>query len=321
MTHAQKRRPSGNSARATMLFQIALGLMASRWDGAHDVEITTGSRVGDVFKPRLSMATGLISQAHEVAAGHLDVAFLNPSSLIAQAYRGTGLFSQPLDVRVLACYPSLDSCVLAVHQDTGITSLEDLRDRKPALRFSIRRDRGHATRVLLDQALPALGMTLDDFTAWGGELVYCDSPQETERLDAIRAHAVDAVFDEGVQGWLPTALGSGFRPVPFGETFLRHVEGIGWRRTVTPKRLYPALEHDAEAVDFSGWVVYTHASLPDEDAYRVLEALADRASEVPWEDSYEGMGQLGRTTESTYIAAPLHPGAVRWYRDHGFSVD
>jgi hypothetical protein len=38
---------------------------------------------------------------------------------------------------------------------------------------------------------------------------------------------------------------------------------------------------------------------------------------VPWESSYTGVGQTGQDTEATPIDVPLHPGAERWFREHG----
>jgi len=73
-------------------------------------------------------------------------------------------------------------------------------------------------------------------------------------------------------------------------------------------------------LDYSAWPLYTRASLPDEDAYKVCEAIHAREKEIYWEDSYTGIGQLGEETEATPMDVPLHPGAAKWYREHGFKV-
>ena len=52
-----------------------------------------------------------------------------------------------------------------------------------------------------------------------------------------------------------------------------------------------------------------------------LDAVAARAAEIPWEDgAYTGVAQLGQDTEATPLDVPVHPGAARWYREHGFPV-
>ena len=45
-----------------------------------------------------------------------------------------------------------------------------------------------------------------------------------------------------------------------------------------------------------------------------------RKEQIYWEDSYTGVGQLGENTDATPRDVPLHPGADKWYREHGFKV-
>jgi hypothetical protein len=55
--------------------------------------ITVGSGAGAAFRPWLRLATGSAILAEQVAAGDgFDLAFVNPSALLTQAYRGVGLF-------------------------------------------------------------------------------------------------------------------------------------------------------------------------------------------------------------------------------------
>jgi TRAP-type uncharacterized transport system substrate-binding protein len=308
---------SGNAARAKMLSEIGLGLLDMRLEAAGDLCVVLGDGGGESFRPWLTIATGLVRLAHAVDRGDVDVAWLNPAGLLAQAYRGTGLFSEPLDVRVLACYPSWDRFVCAVHPRTGVTSLRDLKELRYPLRVSVRENPNHATRALIDQALAAAGFSLRDIEAWGGTLVYGRRPADERRLDALRSGEIDAVFDEGVKGWLDVALDAGLRPIAFGEPVLEQLSSIGWRRAFLPAGRFPRIGSDCEVIDFSGWALYTRASLADEDAYRFCAALAARAGNMPWEvGAFEDLGQLGRHTDSTPLDVPLHPGAARWYGEH-----
>ena len=45
-----------------------------------------------------------------------------------------------------------------------------------------------------------------------------------------------------------------------------------------------------------------------------------RKEQIYWEDSYTGVGQLGENTDATPRDVPLHPGAEKWYQEHGFKV-
>jgi len=313
--------------RSKMLWEIALGVagdFAIPYHGNRDVAIVIGNGSGENFRPWLRMSPGSPILAQAVVRGDLEAAFVNPSALLTQAYRGTGLFKEPLPVRVITSYPSWDRFVITVNPRAGISSLAQWREKRLPLRLSIREDASHSTRVLIDQLLPLYGFTLADVELWGGAFQLNGPPGDPRRLAAIKDGSVDMVFDEGVGGpgnWLITALEHGMQPLELEEEALKKLEALGWRRAILPAARFPHLDRDRVCIDYSGWPLYTRASLPDEVAYKVCAAIAARADEIPWDpNSYTGLDQLCRDTEATPLDVPLHPGAARWYREQGFIV-
>jgi len=310
-----------NFQRAKMLWEIGLhiaGDPAMPYYGNRDMCIVVGSGSADSFRPWLRMATGSPILAHAVCRGELEMAMVNPSGFLTQAYRGTGLFSKPLPVRVLANYPSWDRFVYAIHPRTGLKSLAEIKAKKYPLRLSIREDATHSTRVLVDQTLRAYGMTLKDIESWGGSLQLNGGPGDQRRLDALHSGTIDAIFDEGLVLWFDEALAADMRPITLEDSAFKTLEALGWRKVTIPAGRFPHLKSDHTCLDYSGWPLYTCASLPDEDAYKVVAAINGRKDEIYWEDSYTGVGQLGQDTDATPLDVPLHPGAAKWYREHGF---
>lgn len=314
--------PKGaNFIRAKFLWEIGLhiaGDPATPYYGNRDMMIAVGSGSGENYRPWLRMATGAPHLAHAVCRGDLEMSMVNPSGFLTQAYRGAGLFPEPLPVRVLAIYPSWDRFVYVVHPHTGLKSLAEIKEKRYPLRLSIREDKAHSTRVLVDQTLAAYGFTLADLESWGGSLQVNGGPGDKRRMDALAAGTIDAIFDEGLILWFEKALAAGMKPIPLDEPVFAKLQAIGWRRVTIPARHYPHLEADHDCLDYGGWPLYTRASLPDEDAYKVCAAIAARKDEIFWEDSYTGIGQLGQDTPATPRDVPLHPGAERWYKEHGF---
>ena len=312
-----------NFQRAKLLWEIGLHIAGdpnTPYYGNRDMCIAVGSGSGEKFRPWLRMATGSPILAHAVCAGELEMAMVNPSGFLTQAYRGTGLFPEPLPVRVLANYPSWDRFVYVIHPRTGLRSLAEIKEKRYPLRLSIREDKTHSTRGLVDQTLAAYGFTLADLESWGGSLQLNGGPGDKRRMDALQAGTIDAIFDEGIPLWFDEALAAGMRPVPLEESPFKKLEALGWRRVVIPAGRFPHLKSDYPCLDYGGWPLYTRASLPDEDAYKVCDALQARKDEIFWESSYTGIGQLGQDTEATPRDVPLHPGAAQWYREHGFKV-
>ena len=321
--------PAGaNFLRCKMLWEIALDIAgdpATPYHGNRDMTITVGRGSGSSFAPWLRMATGAPHLAFAVARGELDLAVVNPSGLLTQAYRGTGLFNEPLPVRIVANYPSWDRFVMLVHPRTGITSLADLKARRYPLRLSTREDPNHSTRVLISQLLGLHGFGFADLTAWGGSEQLNKGPGDARRLRAIAEESVDAIFDEGLGTWLDTALAAGYRPLELDAAEWARVTALGWRRGTMPAGTFPHLAADHDCVDFSGWPLYSRADLPEADAYRIVAAIHARADEIPWENitgrsPFTGVGPLGVETPATPRDVPLHPGAARWFREHGFEV-
>jgi TRAP-type uncharacterized transport system substrate-binding protein len=310
-----------NFQRCKLMWEIGLhiaGDPATPYYGNRDMMIAVGSGSGENYRPWLRMATGAPHLAHAVCRGDLEMSMVNPSGFLTQAYRGAGLFPEPLPVRVLAIYPSWDRFVYVVHPHTGLKSLAEIKEKRYPLRLSIREDKAHSTRVLVDQTLAAYGFTLADLESWGGSLQVNGGPGDKRRMDALAAGTIDAIFDEGLILWFEKALAAGMKPIPLDEPVFAKLQAIGWRRVTIPARHYPHLEADHDCLDYGGWPLYTRASLPDEDAYKVCAAIAARKDEIFWEDSYTGIGQLGQDTPATPRDVPLHPGAERWYKEHGF---
>jgi uncharacterized protein len=312
-----------NFQRTKLLWEIGLHIAGdpkTPYYGPRDMCISVGSGSGENFKPKLRMSTGSPILAHAVCRGELEMSMVNPSGFLTQAYRGTGLFPQPLPVRVLANYPSWDRYVHVIHPRTGFKSLAEIKQKKYPLRLSIREDATHSTRVLLDQTLALYGFTLADLESWGGSLQLNGGPGDERRMNALRDGTIDAIIDEGLVLWFDAALASGMEPITLEDWAMTKLQSLGWRRVVIPKGRYPHLKSDYECIDYSGWPLYTRESLSDEDAYKVVDAINSRKDEIYWEDSYTGVGQLGQDTEATPRDVPLHPGAEKWYREHGFKV-
>jgi TRAP-type uncharacterized transport system substrate-binding protein len=310
-----------NFVRAKMLWEIGLhiaGNPATPYGGNRDMVIAVGSGAGERFRPWLRLATGSAILAEEIARGGLEAAFVNPSALLTQAYRGIGLFRAPLPLRILAIYPSWDRFAFMVHPRTGIRSLADIKAKRYPLRVSVREDPTHSTLVLIDQALALHGLALRDIEAWGGRLVVCGSPFDALRMEPLRRGELDAIFDEGIKTWLDEALACGLVPIQLEQAEFEAMGRLGWRKVSLPKARFHRLTRDVDTLDFSGWPIYAAASLPDEVAYDICGAIAARAAEIPWEAGIaEAARQVGHDTDSTPMDVPLHPGAARWYREHG----
>jgi TRAP-type uncharacterized transport system substrate-binding protein len=309
-----------NFLRAKMLWEIGLhiaGNPMTRYGGNRDMCITIGNGSGEKFQPWVRLATGSPILAHDVVAGGIEMAVMNPSAFVTQAYRGVGLFEKPLPLRIVAVYPTWDRFVFLIHPRTGIHSLRDIKDARYPLHVSVKEDPTHSTRVFIDQALAFYGFSLQDIESWGGRLNVTGAPNDIRRMEPLREGKLDAIFDEGLVHWFDEALRCGLQPVELESELFAHLKGLGWRKVTIPSGRYPHLRQDYACIDYSGWPIYGAESLPEQVAYDVCAALHAREPEIPWEEgAYEGIAQIATESESTPMDVPLHPGAARWLREH-----
>ena len=255
--------------------------------------------------------------AYSVAKGEVDMAFVNPSAMLTQAYRGTGIFTRPLPLRIIGNYPSVDRFVVIMRKSLGFKSLHDVKKAKYPLQISLREDPTHSTLVLVAQLLALYGMSLADIESWGGKIHPAGPPNDKRRLAGIRDGSIDAVFDEGISIWLKEALANGMELVNLEPETFEALGKIGWRKVNLRTGRFADLPV-YDSIDFSGWPLYARADLPEKTAYDVCGAFGARHDFMPWEKgTHEGIAHVGTETEATPMDVPLHPGAERWYREQG----
>ena len=333
------KRYNAGIQRAKGFLEIAAGLYDTSlsWESRRAAEGVrqTDSRVGrrlrvslDANDPAhdvsLSLATGSIREMLAVADREISLTWVNPSVLLTMACRGKGPFKKSLPLRAIAVFPSYDVMGFAVHESTGITSLEQIKKERIPLRLSTghlpRSPRGvGATMFTVGAVLRAAGFSLDDLRKWGGTLHSAPRPSDPSRRAGIESDAINAVFDEGIKSWANTALENGFRFLPIEGAVLKKMRALGFRPTVMAQAKFHGLRKDVPTLDFSGWPMIVHADMPDKVAYALCEAIKSRKQMIPT-DNYKPLriAQLCANDAEAPYDAPFHAGAKRYYRERGY---
>jgi len=286
------------------------------------VEMPGGSRHSGApypftFAVRPAWCSGL-KGARLVGAGKLDVVWINPSVITTMAYLGKGPFRRAYPLRALAVFPSWDRLVIAVSPKLGIRSMEELKEKRPAMRVSV------AKNDCVDFAIAALlkahGLTLNSFVEWGGAVEPVERPSNPRRRDGIISGEMDMVIDEGLDSWGQLGLDHGMIFLPFSEKALKKLERYGFTRApLAGGRLKGEIPTSTTVVDYSGWPIVTREDFPEELAYQFVAVLDQLREQFPY-DSAEipPMSSFCRTTGQGPLDIPLQPGAERYYRERGY---
>jgi TRAP transporter TAXI family solute receptor len=297
--------------------ELATQLSVSLTSGRRDSK-QTGFRIGingDLY--------GGMQAPIEVGTRRVDIAYVNPSAMVAMAYRGKGYYKQKMHLRVLGCFPSWDRIALVVSKDLGVKSLHDIARRKVPLKVSTRFSGvNNATYYTISTILSLYGVSFDKIKRWGGQVQECGRPFAPERLKSIAKRSINAVFDEGIStigGWLDQALDNGYEIISLEPEIVRKLEQVGYSRTVLPKSRYRQLKEDVLTIDFSGWALVTHKWLPNKVAYAAIETIDERKKNIPVDDDKPlNMRNLCHGTEKCPLKIPLHPGAMKYYKEKGY---
>lgn len=274
--------------------------------------------------------TGFRDNIEALANAEVDIAITTPYDICLEwAREGRHFFAgqaYPF-IRALGYLPQDDRLVFCVREDTGITSFDDIRARKFPLRLATTtRDQDNLLTWLVERILELHGIP-PAIEQWGGKWLGHDHPRKC-LPQAINGEA-NAVCNEGIMvpQWYELVEKVPMRFLSMEEAALgKLVSDYGVRRAILPKGRLKA-DRDIACVDFSNWAIIVRDDMYDDLAYRIVAVMVEERAEfearfrhLPVErspmtypiDPYKMCKGLG---------APLHPGAERYYREHGYLKD
>jgi TRAP-type uncharacterized transport system substrate-binding protein len=274
----------------------------------------------------IKTGTGYGDNIESLVTGEVDVTITTPYDVTPEwARAGKNFFegqpAAPL-IRALGWLPQNDRLVFAIREDTGITSFKDLRDRKFPLKLaSAFRTRDNLMMWAIDRVLEEHGIEVE---AWGGEWLEHDFPRICIPF-VTNGHA-NAVINEAilVPQWRELVKKVPMRFLPFEPQALQALSSkYGLRPGVMGKAFLLAQE-DVPCIDWSNWAVLVRDDMDEELAYRLTSIMVEQRAEL--EGRYRHIPS--EIAPMTYpinphamwqgVGAPLHAGAARYYREHGY---
>jgi TRAP-type uncharacterized transport system substrate-binding protein len=331
--NAAVQRVKGFLEMASGLYETSLSYQTRR---AAEGVLQTDSRLGYYLQLSLlrrgkqencitlSFAADSFRELKLLAAGKVSVAWINPSASVTLAYKGTGPIGRPIPLRTIAVFPSWDVMGFAVHESTGVTSLEQIKKKRVPLKLSTgptgeREMIESPVTFMVHSALKTAGFTVADLRQWGGKVQEVSRPSHPDRRAGIEKGTINAVFDEGIKSWGQTALDHGFRYLPIEGTVLKRLKAMGYRAGILPKTYFKGMKENIPTIDFSGWPMVVRADMPNDIAYALCEALEVRRKVIPT-DNFKPLkiSQLCANDAEAPFDVPLHPGAKRFYRERGY---
>jgi hypothetical protein len=326
------------TVRKTLRLAAAAGLLlAIGSHGAHaqQITITAGSPGGGYFKAAAAVAEyikqeipgsqttvipgGGWANIERLESGLADVAVLE-NAIVTQATTGASPDGRKYDFRMLASFRGPSVAQAAIVNSTGITSFEQIAERKFPLRVAMIQPTQIVTPIALD-ILAAYGITKEAIEAWGGQVIYTS---QNDGFNMIMDGRADMWFNGGAfyphHKYIELGTKKPFTVLPISKAVAEQVAdkyGVGIEEV--PADIYKN-DNGTNSAYWSPTLVVVLAArkdLSDALAHGVLKALATHKEEF-WKVNPHHKYFRPEVAWQNTGRAPLHPGAARYYREMGY---
>jgi TRAP transporter TAXI family solute receptor len=281
------------------------------------VEGATCAHAGDCGVPGLvavAQATqGSVDNVRLVASGQIESGFVQ-ADLAAMAYAGTGAFADDGPSHRLRAIASLfpEAMHIVVRVDSPIRSVSDLAGKTIAIG-----DQGSGTAANAKVLLAAAGLGEDDVIR-----KYLRPAQAAEEMQAGTLDAMILAGSYPVPAIQELAASTPIRLVPVTGSVAQKLQSqyAFYDVATIPAGAYANVDTDTQTIGFFAmWVVRDDAD----------EALVHDITRATWSDGaaqlYAGLNPMAKRIKLANalkgMSLPLHPGAARFYRELGFSLE
>ncbi len=230
------------------------------------------------------------------------------------AYRGEGVFADGPAYKDLRSVFSLHSemFTVAVAKNSGIKSFSQLKDKRVNLG-----DRGSGMRAIMQELMETRGWTSHSFSE-ASELKP-DAAAKALCSGSIDAMVFAAGHPNGLIQEITANCGAKLIPVEGAETDKLLAANPYYARTAIPGGMYAGNPQNTPTFGVKATLV-TSASMDDDVVYQITKAVFDNF------DSFKTLHFVFATLNkermvSSGLVAPVHPGAMRYYREAGLITD
>jgi TRAP transporter TAXI family solute receptor len=253
-------------------------------------------------------SNGSVANVAAIAAGTAQSGFVQ-SDIAHWAYNGTGIYQGRPKVDGLRAIANLypESIQLVVRKGTGIKSVADLRGRKVSLD-----EPGSGTLVDARLILSAFGLSEKDLKA--------EYFRAQQVADSLKDGTIDAFFS--VSGWpqsavadLAATVGIELVPIAGPEIDSLIARFPFFSAEEIPDNAYRGVVGVTTVSVHAIWA--TSIKQSEELIYKVTAALWNPATRKLLDSGHAKGREIRLETATTGVGIPLHPGAEKFYKEHG----
>lgn len=248
-----------------------------------------------------------------VNSGQMDLGMAS-NNMNYSAVSGVPPFDEKMDnlATVATLYPSYFQ--LVVDKKLGVTSMDEIIAGKVKIRISADQV-GSATEESFKQMLGEYGVTYDDITSWGGEIV---NKTKAESADMLTDGLLDGFTNISlypIPNIQEVAVNKDLVLISINPTVVDSLcQKYGYKKGVVPANTYSFNDNDVTTFA-SNTVVIIPENAPHEVGYKVARSIHQNIDYL--RTVHVALKDLKPEELTQNLVLPLHKGAEKYYREAG----
>lgn len=242
-----------------------------------------------------------------------DVAMTDNVFVLAGT-NGKAPFNQKMDNLAALAYLQRTSFQIIVNSKLEIDSFDEIIQNKMKLRISSGLA-GGAWPVFLKNLLAEYGLTIDDMTDWGCEILYQGIDDSAQMLGDDRIDVMIA----GVFVPTPTiqelSRNKDIKLLKLDPAVMKKMcEKHGYYQSVITVNTYDFLTEDINCINTNAILIVPKDS-PDESVYKITQSIDENLDYL--RTVHASFSDISSDKLVNELDFPLHPGAEKYYREKG----
>jgi TRAP transporter TAXI family solute receptor len=309
--------------KRTMLAAAAATAMTAFGAQAADLKLMTGPQGGvwvplggqlkDIWEKAVSgtsvqaLPGAGIANVRGIEEGKADIGFGNSISTV-DALAGNAPFTKPHTnvCNIATLYPQYFQ--MLVPAGSGIEKVTDLKGKSITTQ-----PRGNTGELITQQLLKAHGMSYNDVKV--SHVSYTDSVEQMKDGHA-QAFSLGTAIPSGAVMDLASAKDVKLLDLSGSLADMKKMNP-GYTLVTVPKGTYPKQDKDVKVIGYATHLVAS-CKLPEDTVYAMTKAIADNVPSLA--ATSKAMSDLTPKDMAEDIGVPFHPGAAKFYKEKGISV-
>jgi TRAP transporter TAXI family solute receptor len=229
------------------------------------------------------------------------------------AYNGQGVSAQPAEnIRLLMNIRSIFYFTCMLDKSLGITSFDDIKEKKPALVCAVGAA-GSGSEEVFRAVFEAHGITYEDIESWGGRIEYVGGGSGADLFRDGHVNVLSNAAPQPYSTWVEVAASRDVVLLPIDDTAADAMKELGYDVDTIDTTPYG----DPTGMILSAGptsILIVNKDVDEELVYQMTKLLYEN-----FDNLIEIQSDLrGFDPENAANAdIPLHPGAERYYREIG----